>query len=461
MFIFKKNLIESSLFYQEMKIKTTAYQFITNTKRDKRLCIGIDIELPDGAILNTGAIVQLHPIAYFADKVPEETFGMLFLSAIVYAIDRSVKRDKYSIDGWSREFDADILIPQSAIFQQNKEKIDSLLSFLTGDYWKCNFVEVATIRYPKYKACSYFEGITQVNLFSGGLDSLIGAIDYMAINPSGRLFLSSHYDSDMNGPNSDQEKLKAHFAHEYPNNYIQLPAILVKPRLSVETSCRSRSFMFISLALIVAVYSNCNIIIPENGSVSLNFPLSASRRASCSTRTTHPVFIRSFQELLRLFGFSTRLINPYEKQTKGEMVANCANKNFLLRIVADSNSCGKRGMHQFFYDNHYATHCGHCMPCMYRKASLIGENDKTTYGNKFSTLFFKKGDKVAEDFYSMLDFLKKDYTRNQIIRELNIAGMSSFSDIDDYIDLVFRTRTELSNMLKADKNPVIDNYMGW
>ena len=461
MFIFKKNLIESSLFYQEMKIKTTAYQFITNTKRDKRLCIGIDIELPDGAILNTGAIVQLHPIAYFADKVPEETFGMLFLSAIVYAIDRSVKRDKYSIDGWSREFDADILIPHSAIFQQNKEKIDSLLSFLTGDYWKCNFVEVATIRYPKYKACSYFEGITQVNLFSGGLDSLIGAIDYMAINPSGRLFLSSHYDSDMNGPNSDQEKLKAHFAHEYPNNYIQLPALLVKPRLSVETSCRSRSFMFISLALIVAVYSNCNIIIPENGSVSLNFPLSASRRASCSTRTTHPVFIRSFQELLRLFGFSTRLINPYEKQTKGEMVANCANKNFLLRIVADSNSCGKRGMHQFFYDNHYATHCGHCMPCMYRKASLIGENDKTTYGNKFSTLFFKKGDKVAEDFYSMLDFLKKDYTRNQIIRELNIAGMSSFSDIDDYIDLVFRTRTELSNMLKADKNPVIDNYMGW
>ena len=461
MFIFKKNLIESSLFYQEMKIKTTAYQFITNTKRDKRLCIGIDIELPDGAILNTGAIVQLHPIAYFADKVPEETFGMLFLSAIVYAIDRSVKRDKYSIDGWSREFDADILIPHSAIFQQNKEKIDSLLSFLTGDYWKCNFVEVATIRYPKYKACSYFEGITQVNLFSGGLDSLIGAIDYMAINPSGRLFLSSHYDSDMNGPNSDQEKFKAHFAHEYPNNYIQLPAILVKPRLSVETSCRSRSFMFISLALIVAVYSNCNIIIPENGSVSLNFPLSASRRASCSTRTTHPVFIRSFQELLRLFGFSTRLINPYEKQTKGEMVSNCANKNFLLRIVADSNSCGKRGMHQFFYDNHYATHCGHCMPCMYRKASLIGENDKTTYGNKFSTLFFKKGDKVAEDFYSMLDFLKKDYTRNQIIRELNIAGMSSFSDIDDYIDLVFRTRTELSNMLKADKNPVIDNYMGW
>lgn len=444
-----------------MKIKTTTYQFITNTKRDKRLCIGVDIELPDGAILNTGAIVQLHPIAYFANKVPEETFGMLFLSAIVYAIDRSVERIKYSIDGWSREFDVDIQIPQSAIFQQNKEKIDSLLSFLTGDYWKCNFVGDATVRYPKYKACRYFEGITQVNLFSGGLDSLIGAIDYMTLNPDGKLFLSSHYDSDMNGPNSDQEKLKSHFALEYPKHYIHLPAILVKPKLSIETSCRSRSFMFISLALFVAVYSDCNIIIPENGSVSLNFPLSASRRASCSTRTTHPVFIRKCQELLQLLGFSTRLINPYEKQTKGEMVANCANKDFLLRIVGDSNSCGKRGMHQFFYDNHHATHCGHCMPCMYRKASLIGETDSTTYGNKFSTLFFKKGNKVAEDFFAMLEFLKKDFTRGQIRRELNIAGMSSFSDLEEYIDLVLRTRTELSNMLKADKNPVIDKYMGW
>ena len=57
--------------------------------------------------------------------------------------------------------------------------------------------------------------------------------------------------------------------------------------------------------------------------------------------------------------------------------------------------------------------CVH-MPCMYRKASLIGEIDKTTYGNKFSTLFFMKGNKVAEDFYAILEFLKKNFTRDQI-----------------------------------------------
>lgn len=61
-----------------------------------------------------------------------------------------------------------------------------------------------------------------------------------------------------------------------------------------------------------------------------------------------------------------------------------------LPIVTESNSCGKRNMHQHMYDNRQATHCGHCMPCMYRKASLIGEIDNTTYGNHFITLYKKR-----------------------------------------------------------------------
>ena len=118
-------------------------------------------------------------------------------------------------------------------------------------------------------------------------------------------------------------------------------------------------------------------------------------------------------------------------------------------------------MHQHMYDNRQATHCGHCMPCMYRKASLIGEIDNTTYGNRFITLFNKKGDKVSQDFYAMLDFLKKEFTQSEIKRELRIAGMTDFLDIDEYVDLVVRTRAELMRMLQADNNPAINHYMGW
>ena len=142
---------------------------------------------------------------------------------------------------------------------------------------------------------------------------------------------------------------------------------------------------------------------------------------------------------------------------------HCQNRcqiHYLIHIVDKSNSCGKRGMHQFMYDNHSATHCGHCMPCMYRKAALIGNVDNTTYGNRFITLFNKKGDKVAEDFYAMLDFLKKDLTISDIKRELRIAGMVNFNDLDDYANLVVRTRTELLNMIMKDNNYSITNYLG-
>lgn len=444
-----------------MKIKVGTYQTRRKDKYDTRLTIPITIDDTKGNVSDTIAVVQMNPIAYFWGKVPSVTYSLLYLSAIVYAIDRGVERHRYSIDGWSREFDVEICLPEFEQFQPIKEQISEMLSFLTGDYWTCHFVDTAQVIYGRYKHIDCFDGITQVNLFSGGMDSLIGAIDYMTEHSDGKLFLASHYDSGMPGPLSDQRELKQHFSRKYSGLYCSMDAVSITPGVSVELSCRSRSLMFLSIALIVASYSNTKIVVPENGSVSLNYPLSASRRASCSTRTTHPVFLKQYRRVLGALGLTTEVVNPYEKMTKGEMVQHCSDKDYLLSVVAHSNSCGKRSMHQHMYDNNYATHCGHCMPCMYRKASMIGERDLTTYGNRFVTLFRKRGDKVAEDFFAMLNFLKTDLTRDQIKRELRIAGLGGFDDLDEYVDLVVRTRAELSAMIRADNNNAVLRYMGW
>ena len=444
-----------------MKIKVDTYRTRRIDKHETRLTIPITIEDTKGGVFQTAAIVQMTPIAYFNGKVPPVTYSLLYLSAIVYAIDRGIDRHRYSIDGWSRELDVDINLPEYELFQPVEEQIDTMLSFLTGDYWNCHFVGTAQVRYGRYGQTNYFDGITQVNLFSGGMDSLIGVIDYMTDNPNGKLFLASHYDSVMRGPLSDQDRLKKIFRRKYSGKYAEMTAVMITPELSAELSCRSRSLMFLSIALIVASYANCKIVVPENGSVSLNFPLSPSRRASCSTRTTHPVFLKQYREVLKALGLTTQVENPYEKMTKGEMVQHCSDKDYLMSIVEHSNSCGKRGMHQHMYDNTHATHCGHCMPCMYRKAAMIGERDLTTYGNRFVTLYGKKGDKVAEDFFAMLNYLKTDLTKEQIRRELKIAGMTSFDDLEEYVDLVVRTRAELAAMIRADNNRTILRYLGW
>ncbi len=85
-------MTEYSIYCQAMKIKVGTYRTIRNSKKDTRLIIPIRIEDTKGNVMNTSAVVQMTPIAYFWGKSPSVTFSLLYLSAIVYAIDRSIDR---------------------------------------------------------------------------------------------------------------------------------------------------------------------------------------------------------------------------------------------------------------------------------------------------------------------------------------------------------------------------------
>lgn len=109
----------------------------------------------------------------------------------------------------------------------------------------------------------------------------------------------------------------------------------------------------------------------------------------------------------------------------------------------------------------YTVHARLLKNVVTNEASMVDETDKTTYGNTFATLFKRKGSKLSEDFFAMLDFLKKSLTREDIKRELMIAGMGRFDDLDDYVDLVVRTRAELESMIRVENVVSINKYMGW
>lgn len=447
-----------------MKIEVLNYK--VSKKRGKKACdmiIPFSITSNSGRVEFSAAEIDMKMMSYFVERIPTVATSFLYFSAIIYAIDRSVSRKKHSIDGWSRELDVAIKIPCHEAFNAQKKQIDKLLSFLTGDYWTLSFQEASPVRLTEYKDCDYFDSIDQVNLFSGGLDSLIGAIDFMSQYPEKKLFLASHYDSDMSGPRIDQERLLLHFASKYKDQYVVFPkrnSVRIVSHISAETTCRSRSLIFIAIALQIAEYNKSKIIIPENGSVSLNYPLSPSRRSSCSTRTTHPVVMHQVKELFKIFGLSAEMENPYEFMTKGEMVRNCKDQSYLLSILSDSNSCGKRTRRQFFYDNRHATHCGHCMPCMYRKASLIGFDDTTSYGNELDSLFRHRQLQLTDDFFAMLNFLKTDLTKEEIKRELRIAKVNELSDFEQYVKLVIRTRSELKALIASKGSNELKRYIG-
>lgn len=335
----------------------------------------------------SGAIGQIRidfsKLLSFVNRVSDEVIDFFILSACVYGIDRFVERKTNSVDGWSRELEVDLPVMNLPKWEFVSTELESLYSFLTGDYWTIHFHKTE-FSYPNILLDSRYDSdFSRVSLFSGGLDSLIGTIDFLESNPEEKILLTSHYDRQMGGPKSDQETLLKKLLAKYNSQITYIPSVevtLYETTLPKETTFRSRSILFIGMALLAAQANNAPIIVPENGTVSLNYPLSPSRRSACSTRTTHPTYMSKIRTLWKKIGIHTNILNPYEFLTKGEMVSQCKNQNLLQQIIQDSNSCGKRG-HRSNWENKAATHCGVCMPCTYRRAALQSINDATIYGN--------------------------------------------------------------------------------
>jgi 7-cyano-7-deazaguanine synthase in queuosine biosynthesis len=357
-----------------------------------------------------------------------------------------------------------------ATWQGKEADVAKLLSFLTGDYWQVQFTASPLVLPAASTVAFTHTGIAHINLFSGGLDSLIGAIDFLKNQPSKKLLLVSHYDANMHGPKSDQNKLASELTTQFSQQFEWSSSVGVfledTTLANQENTLRSRSLLFISLAVLMgdAAGANIPIWVPENGSVSLNYPLSASRRSSCSTRTTHPRVIQDIRRLLAQLGLSTSITNPYEFQTKGEMVAGCADLPFLLSIVGESNSCGKRG-HPRGWIRLGSSHCGVCMPCVYRRASLLGHVDPTTYGNnleemKYDAAFQRLTTKRGQDLDACLSFLATKLTPRQIRTELLINGIDDLAKLPGYATLVGRTRQELEAWVSTCPEPKLRNKAG-
>ena len=84
------------------------------------------------------------------------------------------------------------------------------------------------------------------------------------------------------------------------------------------------------------------LLMPENGAIALNIPLTPARRGSCSTRTAHPFFLNTLREILGKLGIENPLCNPLELKTKGECVQQCLDQNVLHATAKESVSCAKR-----------------------------------------------------------------------------------------------------------------------
>jgi len=300
------------------------------------------------------------------------------LAAAAFACDVSFPRAT-AYDGWTRHIRLTLSVTDLARWQAAQQQVVNLLTYLSGDQWEVTFTAYSTpdpaaasttdARPAAVPATSPFQP-EAVCLFSGGLDSFIGAADLLAAGK--KLTLVSHHGAgSATHASPAQTSLKRLMHQAYPNQF-QDYSFNVDPRKgltgSAEPTTRSRSLVFLSLgALLAATQQAPTLYIPENGLITLNIPLTYSRLGSSSTRTTHPHTLHLFQLVLDAVGLNVKVENPYRYVTKGEMLAGARNQSLVRGGLPHTMSCAHPTAGRF--QGVGVQHCGYCVPCIIRASA--------------------------------------------------------------------------------------------
>lgn len=68
-----------------------------------------------------------------------------------------------------------------------------------------------------------------------------------------------------------------------------------------------------------------------------------------------------FQQLLNTIDLQVTLVNPYQFKTKGEMLVECQNQEFLQENLTNTMSCSHPDNGRMLKEKE-ARHCGYCLP---------------------------------------------------------------------------------------------------
>jgi len=278
---------------------------------------------------------------------------------------------------------------------------------------------------------------------SGGLDSLVGAID-LAASGKKPFAVSQIVRGDAQKQGEFAQRIGGGLRHLQLNHNAHVPDPERPP------SQRARSVTFLAYGVLAATAlahyhggEPVALYVCENGFISINPPLTVARLGSLSTRTTHPYFLMRVQQIVDAAGLRVRIESPYQVKTKGEMLVGCINQELLKTEAARSTSCGR-------FKRYGYKHCGRCLPCQIRRAAFLawGVTDTTIY-------VYKDLGRDDED-HSRFDDVR---SAAMAIAEVQLEGLDSLlgmtlssttlGDVDPLEDVVKRGLMELAALHRA------------
>ncbi len=302
------------------------------------------------------------------------TQDYLDLGILVYLTDEMVDRDR-TTDYWTRNIRCLIPVNDPDRWRSRDQLLKETLSVLSGDLWEFEWVQLNGPPPVRSHRLTLPADCDTVCLFSGGIDSLLGAAQLLQ---AGRKLLLVGHQAD-GQTSSAQTTLAAMLRQLYPNQLHLLQCRVARsyrhsPQFHLaaknEISHRPRSFLFLALGVAIAAKCGINeIFMPENGFMALNIPIQKSRTGSLSTRTAHPLYMLKFLQLASdVAGFTGSIRNPFLTQSKTDMLRSFPVT--LKPLISRSISCSRPAR----YNNLGVHHCGYCVPCIHRRIAMSEAN---------------------------------------------------------------------------------------
>jgi 7-cyano-7-deazaguanine synthase in queuosine biosynthesis len=360
-------------------------------------------------------------------NMAQRTRDLVDVAVAAYITDEMEDREG-APDRWTRSHEFTVPVRDPALWTGVSPLLASTLNRVAGDNFSFRWLERKAIAIKRHRL-RLPRGADAVCLFSGGIDSLLGA--YQLLKSGKRLILLGHQADNTTA--AAQTALAAQLGQLFPRAFTLVQCRVArsqgeKPRFPLAAKCedshRCRSFLFLSLAVAAAATAGVQeIAIPENGLIALNAPLQRSRLGTLSTRTAHPLFLRDFADLVFQLGmFTGRLCNPFLYQSKTDMLRDLPPQ--LAPLVRRSVSCSRPSR----YQDRKVRHCGYCVPCIYRRAAMIecGLDSADDYGfDVFGHLDDLK-DYQKVDFRALVRFAQDKASASEAALEMAVLSQGFF-----------------------------------
>jgi hypothetical protein len=323
-------------------------------------------------------------LPYFVQKLnchfPDRVKDLLEIAGYIYAADRLVKRGnpgQLEYHNWSRHFLFHFHVRDQAFWKKPEiqRRLNELLCFVSGDR-KYEFKFYAGAKDVGQTSMFDDEEIefeeknnSSVALFSGGLDSLAGALSILE-NTTKKLLVVSHLSNNF-GVKAMQKDVFALLKKDYGDRVQRFPfeCNLTGDRAAEETQ-RTRVFLYACIAYSLAIHTvDGEINIFENGVTSANFSKRQDLINARASRTTHPKTLHLLQEFFGVLSSKNVVIHhPFIYKTKAD-IFNIIKQYGKEGYINSTLSCTKTFLK--FKNNSQATHCGICSQCIDRRFSAF------------------------------------------------------------------------------------------